>query len=81
MFVDVQSISWPLFWFVPVSRGFSVYVLTVLMIIGLLALNVVYATIVINYATQCELLVIMLRSISLQVNQKLVSLLDVMRVS
>eukprot|EP00117_Sycon_ciliatum_P004147 scpid75632/ scgid2863/ len=53
--------------------------LIVLMLIGFIALDIVYAAIVINYATHCELLIIMMRSMSTRALQKVASLQEVMR--
>ena len=55
-------------------------ILAIMMLIGFIALDIVYAAIVINYATHCELLIIMMRGMSSRVLQKTVSLRDVTKV-
>lgn len=61
------------------SPGGQVF-LVILMLVGFIALDIVYAAIVINYATYCELLILMLRGMSSRVLQKTTTLQDVMRV-
>lgn len=58
----------------------GVYMLLILMVIGFLAMDVVYVAVALNYCTQCQLLIFLIRGLNERIEEKSVSLHQIIRV-
>jgi hypothetical protein len=58
----------------------GMYVLLILMMVGFLAMDVVYVAVVLNYCTQCQLIIFFIRGLNERIEEKSISLHQIIRV-
>jgi hypothetical protein len=58
----------------------QMYVLIVLMVIGFLAMDMVYVAVAVNYCAQCELLIFLIRGLNERIEEKSIPLQQAIRV-
>ena len=56
------------------------YVLIILMLIGFLAMDMVYVAVAVNYCAQCELLIFLIRGLNERIEEKSIPLQQAIRV-